>query len=113
MPAGQIEDAEVEQAIGRVLQAEREAQEAVARCKAECAQRVADAHRRAGETAVRAEQRIARLREAIGAAVERQIAEIGGAVEPEQAGKPVADAGRRHLERAAAAVARELTGMAE
>lgn len=113
MRADQIEDAEVEQAIGRVLQAEREAQETVARCKDECAERVTVAHRRAVEIAVRAERRIARLREAMGAAVETQIAEIGRALEPEQAGKPMADAGRGHLERAAAAVARELTGAAE
>ena len=112
MQAIQNEEAEVELAIAHVLQAESEAQDAVTRCKAECAELIAEAHRQAGDIAARAERRSARLRERMGAAVEKRILEIGRPVEPEPVEKAVDDTGRERLERAAAAMARELIGAA-
>ena len=104
--------AEAESAIARVLQAERDAESAIARCKADCAADVAQAQKRAGEIAARAEHRIAALNRRIAAAIERRILELDAAapVQTESGGERDESV---VLRRAADALARELTGAAE
>lgn len=113
MRTSQVEEAEVEQAIARVLQAEREAQDAVTRCASECAELVAAAHRHAGEVGARTERRIARWRENMGRMVERRVGELDSAAEAALCAEASDDGASGRLERAAAAVARELIGAAK
>ena len=110
MRADYAQQAETEQAIALVLQTEREAEEAVARCKAECAELVAASRERAGKIHARAERRIAALREKLNARIKQQVREFDGAVA--QASQECArdQASDELLSRAAGAVARELTG---
>jgi hypothetical protein len=102
--------AEDEAAIARVLQAEREAEEAIACCEAECADELARARRMAEDIAARAERRIALLTRRIAAAIEQQIVELESAAIAEAHG---GDNETAELARAADALARELTGAAE
>jgi vacuolar-type H+-ATPase subunit H len=110
MQADRAQQAEVEQAIARVLQAEREAEDAVARCKLECAERVAASRERARNIQARAERRIAALREKSDAPIVQQIRELEGAAAPslrEAAGDRASD---ELFIQAAVAVAHELAG---
>jgi hypothetical protein len=100
------EQAEIEAAFAQVLQAERDAEEAFARCRAECADEIARARRLAESVAARAERRIAMLNRLRSEAVERRIAEI----EAEAPGAAVAQDDEAQLKRAAETLARELTG---
>jgi hypothetical protein len=104
--------AEAEAAIARVLQAEREAEGAIARCRADCAAEVAQARKRAGEIAARAERRIAALTRSIAAAIERRILDLDAAVPVQTESGDERDESAA-LRRAAEALARELTGAAE
>jgi hypothetical protein len=103
------QQAEAEAAIARVLQAERDAEAELARCKAECAAELARARQEAERIAARAERRIAVLNRRIAAAIEERIRELDAALPPDtaNAGGPEESAA---LERAADALARELTG---
>jgi hypothetical protein len=100
--------AEIETAFARVLQAERDAEVELARCKAECAAEIARAKRQAEAIAARAERRIGILNRGRAEAVERRIAELDAAA----AGKSQSsdDGDIAGLARAAEALARELTG---
>jgi hypothetical protein len=101
--------AEIEAAFAQVLQAERDAEAELARCKAECTAEIAQARREAEAIAARAERRIAILNRKRAEAVERRIAELelaGPSGEAPRSGEhDVAG-----LARAAEALARELTG---
>jgi len=97
-----------EEAIAAVLRAERDAQEAVARCAAEAAALVAAARSRSEEIRARAERRIGSLRGKIAAGVERRIAALPAA---SASGSPGEDPAQdERLRRAAAALVEELTG---
>jgi hypothetical protein len=100
--------AEIEAAFAQVLQAERDAEAELARCKAECAAEIARSTRQAEAIAARAERRIAILNRGRAEAVERRIAELEAAAggESPQGG----DGDIAALARAAEALARELTG---
>lgn len=104
--------AEAEAAIARVLQAERDAEAAIARCKADCAAELARARQQAGEIAARAERRIAALNRRIAAAIERRILDLDAAA-PVQTGSGGERDESAVLRRAAEALVRELTGAAE
>jgi vacuolar-type H+-ATPase subunit H len=110
MRANPAQQADVEQAIARILQAEREADEAVARCKVECAERAAASRERARKIQARAERRIAALRGKFSVPVSERIRDLDGAVAqpPREAARELAS--DELLSRAAGAVARELTG---
>jgi hypothetical protein len=104
--------AEAEAAIVRVLQAERDAEAALAHCKADCAAELAQARERAGKTAARAERRISALNRRIAAAIERRILDLDAAVPAGTENGDERDESAA-LHRAAEALARELTGAAE
>lgn len=108
MGRGESAEMEAERAFAGILRAEQEAQDAVARCKAECEARVASAHRHSNQIAERAEQRISRLRDRIDAAAGERIAEIHRPAAAAAGG----DATAVQLEGAVVAVTRELTGTA-
>ena len=99
--------AEIEAAFAQVLQAERDAEAELARCKAECAAEIARATRQAEAIAARAERRIGILNRGRAEAVERRIAELDAAAGSEA---PRSDGDVAGLARAAQAFARELTG---
>jgi hypothetical protein len=103
-------NAEIEADIARVLQAERDAEAAVARCKVDCEAEVAQARRRAEEIAARADRRIAALNRKIAAAIERRILELDAVVPEGRSGGGRDESAE--LRRAADALARELTGAA-
>jgi len=110
MRADHAEQAEVEEAIARILQAERDAREAVGRCEAQAAARVAAAREQAAAIDARADRRIAALRARIDAAVDRRVAELDASdpkAGPATGHDPAAD---ELFSRAAAAALRELTG---
>ncbi len=113
MRANPDQQAEVERAIARVLQTEREADEAVARCKGECAELLAASRERARGIHTRAERRIAALREKFNVPVGEPVRKLEGDVP-----QPLQETAREFtsdelLSRAAVAVARELTGAEE
>ena len=101
--------AEIEAAFAQVLQAERDAEAELARCKAECAAEIARATRQAETIAARAERRIAILNRGRAEAVERRIAELDAAAAGGDAPQS-GDGDVAGLARAADALARELTG---
>lgn len=109
MRSDQTGNAEIEDAIATVLRAERDAEAAVERCKADCAAEVARARERAAEIAARAERRIAALNLRISSAVERRVRDLD-ALSAADVPRDEDDAG--DLNRAAAALVRELTGAA-
>ena len=101
--------AEIEAAFAQVLQAERDAEAELARCKAECAAEIARSTRQAEAIAARAERRIAILNRRRAESVERRIAELESAG-PGGEAPPSGDGDVAGLARAAEALARELTG---
>jgi len=103
------QQAEGEAAIARVLQAERDADEEFARCKAECAAESARAREEAERITTRAERRIAMLNRRIAAAIEERILELDAALPPDTAGAGGQEESAA-LMRAAEALARELIG---
>jgi len=109
MLRGHAEEAQVDQAIARVLRAERDAQQAITHCQAECRELVAAAHRRAEAISAQAERRIATLREKIGVAIEQRIGELENTAGPGPLAQAEDDPLHERLRRAAAAVADELT----
>ncbi len=68
--------ASVDQAMNRILAAERDARLAVAECRAEAARRVAEAERRARALAGRSEAHIKAARRRADAAIERALGEL-------------------------------------
>ena len=102
--------AEIEAAFAQVLQAERDAEAELARCKAECAAEVARATRQAEAIAARAERRIAILNRGRAEAVERRIAKLDAAAVAGTDAPRSGDGDTAGLARAAEALARELTG---
>jgi hypothetical protein len=108
-PKAGPQSASVDQAINRVLSAERDAREAVERCRAEAAAIHAAAAVRAGEIGRRTERRVKAAHLAADRAVERALKELlsadGGAVVHEAA---AADDPR--IDRAVEALADEIVG---
>ncbi|HTQ74183.1 MAG TPA: hypothetical protein VMI74_07840 [Burkholderiales bacterium] len=102
--------AEIEAAFAQVLQAERDAEAELARCKDECAAEIAHAKRQAEAIAARAERRIGILNRGRAEAVERRIAELGAAAAAGGSAPRSGDGDVAGLARAAQALARELTG---
>ena len=102
-------NAETEAAVARVLQAERDAEAAIVRCRADCAAEVARARQRAEEIAARAERRIAALNRKIAADIERRILELDATV-PVGAGSGNERDESAALNQAADSLARELIG---
>lgn len=112
MGADLTQPAGVEDAIARILGAEREARESVARCELECAQRLAAARDRAREIGARAERRSSALARRIDDNAERRVRELEQTPATSPGARDAASADET-LDRAAAALVRELTGVGE
>lgn len=110
--AGATGNAAASAAVERVLEAEREASEAVASCEREARAIVDEARQGALRIAERATERIAAARKGVA----RRVADAVGRCEAEAAALPeitqVAPANERCVAQAVAAIAAELTGAA-
>jgi vacuolar-type H+-ATPase subunit H len=100
---------EVEDAIATVLRAERDAEEAVERCRADCAAEVARAREGAAGIAARTERRITALNTRISSTIDRRVRELEALSESDVRN---GEGDAADLDRAAAALVRELTGAA-
>jgi len=112
MEAHQAQEEHAERAIARVLEAERQAREAIARCAEERARLVSEAQAGALAIAARGERRIGALRARMAQATEQQIAALQRRPVDEESIGP-AERVTERLQRAVAAVADELAGGAE
>ena len=97
-------------AIGRVLDAERAAREAVAEATREADRIVEQAHVTARAVAERAQRRITRIRAAFEAAATREIERLDAADAREEGVRELDDEDRARLARAIDALCDELTG---
>ncbi len=99
---------EVDLAINRVLAAERDARDAVARCRQQAERILADADTRAGEVATRAERRIRKAHEIADRGIERALA---GLREPAPGGRDLEqELASSDMDAILEALARELIG---
>ena len=103
-------DAAVETAIGRVLDAERSANEDVDRAAREAASIMDDGRATARAIAERTERRLRSLRAAFESRAEREVAAIDAQAFAEDTLRDLTTDDLARLERAAAALAAELTG---
>jgi len=103
-------EAAAETAITRVLNTERAAADAIAQATREAATLNDNARAAARALVERTERRIRAVRAAFAARVAGELAAIDAQAAAQDAGQPLAAADMGRLERAAAALAAELTG---
>jgi vacuolar-type H+-ATPase subunit H len=99
-----------EQAINRVLAAERRAREAIAGCEAEGKRLVEDARGRVKRIGQRTEARIAKLRDRCDVTMRERMAALDAAGEAENADLELDQAKLSRLETAVRLLAERLTG---
>lgn len=99
-----------EDAIQRVFDAEREAEEEIARCEAACSEALRAARQAAADIATRAEHRLAAFRRSLEASAEERIRALGARGVQDLRGDGPSESEGQRIARAAAALARELIG---
>jgi vacuolar-type H+-ATPase subunit H len=99
----------VEEAIGRVLDAERAAQEAIAAARTDAQARLAAAHARARLIAERAEARLARARQTVESRIATRATQVEARTRALSAESSPPPAQTERIDRAVAAVAAALT----
>jgi len=108
-PRERLNSDPVELAIGRVLDAERAAQEAIAAAHAAAQARLAAAHAQARLVAERAESRLGRARQSIDARIAAREAQVDARIRMLRADAVAPSAESERIDRAVAAVAAALT----
>src|SRR5512137_2560525 len=107
-----VADAVVDDAIARVLAAERAARESVAAVERQCAARVDDARAAARAIDERAERRIRAARERFEANVAREVEDLQAQADSLAAPRAPSEADARAVDAAVATLAAILTGEA-
>ena len=99
----------VDEAINRVLAAERDARETLEQCRSEATRIIADSEERARRISSRAEKRIKAAHRIADGAVERALAELRGNIENGRAGRD-SNGDRDRMDRAVASLVDEIIG---
>jgi vacuolar-type H+-ATPase subunit H len=107
---GSNPDGVADSAINRVLEAEQQAREAIARCRSAAAQHTTEARLRARRIEERADARASKVRAACQQWSAQRVAQLRAQVEELRTCAPVDEARRARLEAAIERLAAELTG---